>query len=385
MKNIKFFHIGQFFTLRAFLATIIGAGLVVVTEFLLPMYGILQVPAIQSFITPTTITFTLAVLLIFSAIAKNFVSSLFLALAAILSMWSPYESEIFHIGFWAVLVIYLVTALFAGFFATIEISGRTSLLLIGIIFGLQGFIGAGTSMFLGLTNMQQPFLDNNIGVAYSGFVGTFPLYDVIVAGFSFIFMIVFIILSRRRFSIEVQNKTREIVGQIIIFLAMVAPLVFVALTGTIFNQSTAVLIFGDKNAVFMNIIFAKSVAGSFTAFRLLNVFYILPIVGFAIGIGMMFITYGRAEGTTGYFRMNFEGSYMILNLAPFLLTVFYSYPVQRFLAGDPAVNPVTPIYLEMPAWFTVYSEFTNLILINLVAAYVIFKIISLVKLLIKKK
>ncbi|GAH87925.1 unnamed protein product, partial [marine sediment metagenome] len=248
-KNIKFFHIGQFFTLRALLATIIGIGLVVVTEFVLPMYGILQVPVIQSFITPTTITFTLAVLLIFSVLAKNVVSSIFLALAAILSMYSPYESAIFDIGFWAVVIIYLVTAFFSGLFATIEISGRTSLLLLGILFGLQGFIGAGTSMFLGLTNMHQPFLDNGIGVAYSGFIGSFPLYDVIVAGFSFIFMIVFIVLSRRRFAIDVEKKTREIVGQIIIFLAIVAPLVFVALTGTIFNQATAVLIFGDKNAV----------------------------------------------------------------------------------------------------------------------------------------
>ena len=382
MKNIKFFHIGQFFTLRALLSTLIGAGLAVVTEFVLPKYGILQIPAIQSFITPTTITFTLAVILIFSTIAKNVVSSLFLALAAILSLYSPYPTGTFDFGFWAVVIIYLVTAFFSGFFATIEISGRTSLLIIGIVFGLQGFIGAGTSMFLGLKGMQQPFLDNGIGVAHSELMGTFPLYDVIVAGFSFIFMIVFIVLSRRRFAIDVEKKTREIVGQIIIFLAIVGPIVFVILSSTIFDQATAVLIFGDNNAAFMNIIFAKSLTGSFMAVRLLNVFYILPIVGFAIGIGMMFITYGRSEGTTGYFRMNFEGSYLILNLAPFLLTVFFSFPVQRFLAGT---APVTPIYLHMPAWFTLYSEFTNLILINLVVAYIIFKIITLVKFLIKKK
>ncbi len=175
MKNIKFFHIGQFFTLRALLSTLIGAGLAVVTEFVLPKYGILQIPAIQSFITPTTITFTLAVILIFSTLAKNVVSSLFLALAAILSLYSPYPTGTFDFGFWAVVIIYLVTAFFSGFFATIEISGRTSLLIIGIVFGLQGFIGAGTSMFLGLKGMQQPFLDNGIGVAHSELMGTFPL------------------------------------------------------------------------------------------------------------------------------------------------------------------------------------------------------------------
>ena len=382
MKNIKFFHLGQFFGKRALIATLLGAGLAVVTEYVLPKFGILAIPAIQSWITPATITFTLAVIIIFSAIAKNLVASVFIGTAAILSFYSPYTAGIYDYGFWSVVIIYLVTAFFSGLFAAIEMSGRTALLVVGIVYGIQGFIGAGTSMFLSLTNMQQPFLDNNLGIAFGETMGSFPLYDVIVGGFSFIFMLVFIILSRRRYSIDVDNKKREIIGQIIIFLAIVGAILFIVLSNVMFDQTSAELIFGEKNTRFMNLLFAKNLTGGFMAIRLLNIFYILPIVGFAIGIGMLFIIHGRAEGTTGHFRMNFEGPLLLLNVVPFLIIAFYSYPVQRFFAGD---APVTHFYLEMPAWFTLFTEYTSLLLINLLVAYIIFKIVSLIRNLIQKK
>ncbi|MCE7747498.1 MAG: hypothetical protein GPJ51_03810 [Candidatus Heimdallarchaeota archaeon] len=382
MKNIKFFHLGQFFGKRALIATLLGAGLAVVTEYVLPKFGILAIPAIQSWITPATITFTLAVIIIFSAIAKNLVASIFIGTAAILSFYSPYIAGIYDYGFWSVVIIYLVTAFFSGLFAAIEMSGRTALLVVGIVYGIQGFIGAGTSMFLSLTNMQQPFLDNNLGIAFGETMGSFPLYDVIVGGFSFIFMLVFIILSRRRYSIDVDNKKREIIGQIIIFLAIVGAILFIVLSNVMFDQTSAELIFGEKNTRFMNLLFAKNLTGGFMAIRLLNVFYILPIVGFAIGIGMLFIIHGRAEGTTGHFRMNFEGPLLLLNVVPFLIIAFYSYPVQRFFAGD---APVTNFYLEMPTWFTLFTEYTSLLLINLLVAYIIFKIVSLIRNLIQKK
>ena len=382
MKNIKFFHLGQFFGKRAFIATLLGAGLAVVTEYVLPKFGILAIPAIQSWITPATITFTLAVIIIFSAIAKNLVASIFIGTAAILSFYSPYTAGIYDYGFWSIVIIYLVTAFFSGLFAAIEMSGRTALLVVGIVYGIQGFIGAGTSMFLGLTNMHLPFHDNYLGIAYGEMIGSFPLYDVIVGGFSFLFMLVFIILSRRRYSIDVDNKKREIIGQIIIFLAIVGAIVFIVLSNVMFDQTSAELIFGDKNTKFMNLLFAKNLTGGFMAIRWLNVFYILPIVGFAIGIGMLFIIHGRAEGTTGHFRMNFEGPLLLLNVVPFLIIAFYSYPVQRFFAGD---APVTHFYLEMPAWFTLFTEYTSLLLINLLVAYIIFKIISLIRNLIQKR
>ncbi len=382
MKNIKFFHLGQFFGKRALIATLLGAGLAVVTEYVLPKFGIFAIPAIQSWITPATITFTLEVIIIFSAIAKNLAASIFIATAAILSFYSPYTAGIYDYGFWSIVIIYLVTAFFSGLFAAIEMSGRTALLVVGIVYGIQGFIGAGTSMFLGLTNMHLPFLDNSLGIAYGKMMGSFPVYDVIVGIFSFLFMLTFIILSRRRISIDVDNKKREIIGQSIIVLAIIGAIIFIVFSNVMFDQTSAELIFGDKNTRFMNLLFAKNLTSGFMAIKLLNVFYILPIVGFAFGIGMLFIIHGRAEGTTGHFRMNFEGPLLLLNVVPFLIVLFYSYPVQRFFAGDAAV---THFYLEMPAWFTLFTEYTSLLLINLLVAYIIFKIISLIRNLIQKR
>jgi hypothetical protein len=113
------------------------------------------------------------------------------------------------------------------------------------------------------------------------------------------------------------------------------------------------------------------------AITFLNGLYILPIVGFGIGIGLAFIIYQRAEGTSGKMRFNFEGPFFILNLVPFLIICAYSYPFQN-LIGDGY------FYLESATWFTIFAEFTNLLLINLLVAYLIFKIITIIKLIAKK-
>ncbi|MCK4845675.1 MAG: hypothetical protein KAS95_08380, partial [Candidatus Heimdallarchaeota archaeon] len=64
MTETKFFHFGHFFSKRAFIATVIGVGLVVVTEFVLPFFNILTIRALWEWFTPVTITFTLVVIMV---------------------------------------------------------------------------------------------------------------------------------------------------------------------------------------------------------------------------------------------------------------------------------------------------------------------------------
>ena len=92
MTEPKFFHIGQFLTQRAFLSTFFGAGLVIITEFLLPWLGFLQIEALWDWITPVTIMFSITIILVFSAIAKNITSSILIATAAVLSFYNPYST-----------------------------------------------------------------------------------------------------------------------------------------------------------------------------------------------------------------------------------------------------------------------------------------------------
>jgi len=376
MTNVKYFHLGQFISIRALLSTFFGAGLVAVTEFLLPWLGILQVEALWDWITPTTITFTLAVIFVSCAIAKNVVASILIGAAAVLSFYNPYETV--ELGLAALLIIFIVTAFFAGFFATTEMTGRTGLLIIGIVFGLQGFIGSGVSMFLTLNQEAQIFYHANlIDIAYGSLISGFPVYDTIVAAFSLIYMIVFIIISRKVVTKQIDGKKFEIIGQIIIFLSITGALVFIVLSNIIFDYKTAVSIFGETNTQFLNEMFSKVPNGSFMAITFLNGLYILPIVGFGIGIGLAFIIYQRAEGTSGKMRFNFEGPFFILNLVPFLIICAYSYPVQ-ILAEEGY------FYLESATWFPIFTEFTNLLLINLLVAYLIFKIITIIKLIAKK-
>lgn len=376
MAKVKYFHLGQFFSLRTLLSTLFGAGLIALTELFLPMWGFLQEEALWEWITPTTITFTLAVIFVSSAIAKNVVASVLIGAAAVLSFYNPYES--FDYGLAALLIIFIVTAFFAGFFATNEMTGRTGLLLIGIIFGLQGFIGSGVSMFLSFQEAQKDFHNNSVGIAFGEFINNVPVWDIIVAVFSLIFLIVFVIISRKIVTKQIDGKKFEIIGQIIIFLSITGALVFIALSNTIFDNSTAVSIFGDTNTIFLNEMFSKVPSGSFMAITYLNGLYILPIVGFGIGIGLAFIVYQRAEGTSGKMRFNFEGPFFILNLVPFLIICAYSYPFQNLIGSS------YYFYLESATWFPIFTEFTNLLLINLLVAYVIFKIITIIRLIAKK-
>lgn len=377
MANVKYFHFGQFFSLRALLSTFFGAGLIAVSEFLLPWLGILQIEALWDWITPITITFTLAVIFVTCALAKNVVASFFIGVAAILSFYNPYETVDY--GLAAILIIFLVTAFFAGFFATNEMSGRTGLLLIGIVFGLQGFIGSGVSIFLTMVEQGQlSFHDNSVDIAYGELMSNFPVYDTIVAVFSLIFMIIFIIISRKIVSKQFDGKKFEIFGQIIIFLSIAGALVFIVLSNVIYDYSTAVSIFGEKNAQFLSEVFSKVTNGSFMAITYLNGLYILPIVGFGIGIGLALIVYQRAEGTSGKMRFNFEGPFFILNLVPFLIICAYSFPFQNLIGAS------SYFFIESAAWYPIFTEFTNLLLINLLVAYVIFKIITIIRLIAKR-
>lgn len=376
MANVKYFHLGQFFSLRALLSTFFGAGLIAVTEFLLPWIGILQIEALQTWITPVTITFTLAIIFVTCALAKNVVASILIGAAAVLSFYNPYET--IDYGLAAILIIFLVTAFFAGWFATSEMTGRTGLLLIGIVFGLQGFIGSGVSMFLTFQSAQTDFHNNSVGIAFGDLMNNFPVYDTIVAAFSFIFMITFIIISRKIVTKQLDSKKYEIFGQIIIFLSIAGALVFIVLSHIIYDYTTAVSIFGETNAQFLNEMFAKTTSGSFMAITYMNGLYILPIVGFGIGIGLALIIYQRAEGTSGKMRFNFEGPFFILNLVPFLIICAYSYPFQNLIGSS------SYFYLESATWFPIFTEFTNLLLINLLVAYLLFKIITIIRLIAKK-
>ena len=371
MSDIKYFNLGQFFSKRALLTTFFGVGLIALTEFVLPWLNILQVSELLNWITPVTITFTFAVILLASTIAKIFAASVFLGGAAILSFFNPYET--IDYGFWAVIITYLVLAFFAGFFATVEMTGRTALLIIGIVAGLQGFIGSGTSMFISLTGGYSAFHDNSIGIAYGDMAGNFPLYDVIVAGFSFIFMLVFIIISRKKVSVTHQNKKYEILGQIIIFLGLVGALLVNILAHTTFSNNTAIAIFGEKNTQFLNEIYTKTPNGVFMATTLLNIFYVLPILGFVIAIGLALIIYQRADGTEGFMTLNFEGAFVNLNLIPFLIVGVYSYPLQKLMGST------SYFFLETPTWFSIFTEYTNLLLVNLLIVYIVFLVVTLIR------
>jgi len=386
MTDAKFFHLGQFFSLRALLTTVIGVGLIAVTEFVLPYFEILNFPELQQWFTPT-IVFTLAVIMVASAVAKNIVSSIFLAIAAVLSFYNPYETaadygNLFNTGYVTVVIIYLLVSLLTGLFATIEMTGRTALLWIGIIYGLQGLIGAGASMFLSFGySAHDSFHDAGFGAAFGETINGIPVYDMVVGIFSIIYMLVFIIISRKRVSTTVTSNKHEIIGQIMLFLSIVAGLVFMIFAGrTKYTQTDAAVIFGDTsyNVEFMNMIFQKVPYGDFTIIRYLNVFYVLPIIGFAMGIAMAIMVYKRAQGTTDKMRFNFEGAFLWLNLAPLVVSILLSsFVIRGLFAG-------ATFWLEMPTMIAVFTEYTSLLLVNLLVAYIIFRIIALFKAISKK-
>ena len=386
MTDVKFFHPGQFFTLRALITTVIGVGLIAVTEFVLPWLELLYIPQLNVWISPATIVFTLAVIMIASAISKNIISSIFLAVAAILSFYNPYETaaaydNLFNAGYVAIIIIYSFTALLTGLFASIQMTGRTALLWIGIIYGLQGLIGAGTSMYLSFFgSTHQVYHDAHLGIAFGESIGGFPVYDTVVGIFSVIYMLVFIIISRKRVSTTVTTNKHEIIGQVLIFLSIVAGLLFMIFAGFRYTQADAAAVFGDTNynVEFMNMIFGKVPKGDFTFTKYLNIFYVLPIVGFAMGIGMGIMVYKRAQGTTDRMIFNFEGSFLWLNLVPLVVSLLLSNVV---ILG---INDSASFYLSSPTVFAIFTEYTFLLLINLLVAFIIFRIIALIKSISKK-
>lgn len=373
MTETKFFHFGQFFSKRALIATVIGVGLVAVTEFVLPFFNILTVRALWDWFTPVTITFTLAVIMVTCAIARNIVASILITMAAALSFYHPFDSNSSTAGyaFTAAIIIFLVTALLSGFFATREMSGQSAFLSIGILFGIQGLIGAGISLATNLTSAHEAFFDYHVNVAYGESVNGFPVFDVVLAVFSLVYMIAFIILSRKRYTASIEGKKFEIFGQILIFLAIAGALVFSILSHGTYDEFTANSIYTEENTQFFNILFEKERHGIFSSVKLLNIFYILPIVGFIIGLGLALIVHQRAEGTLGYMKFNFEGSFFSLNIAVGIIAFGFSSTILNLMNSS--------FYLRGAAFFTLFTEFTNLLLLNMLIAYVIFLIITIIR------
>ena len=160
-------------------------------------------------------------------------------------------------------------------------------------------------------------------------------------------------------------------------------IVFMIFAGFKYDQTQAASIFGggdfgDANVHFLNIIFQKLASGSFTFVKYLNVFYILPIVGFAMGIAMGIMVYKRAQGTTDKMRFNFEGSFLWLNLAPLVVCLLLSNIVVLGISSG------SEFYVALPAVISIFTEFTFLLLINMFVAYIIFRIIAFIKAVSKK-
>ncbi len=372
MTDTKFLHFGQFISKRALIATVIGVGLVVITEFVFPLFDILKVSGLWKWFTPVTITFTLAVIMVTSVMARNIVASILIATSAALSFYHPFNADASASGyaFTAALIIFLVTAILSGFLATKEMTGQSALLSIGIIFGIQGLIGAGISLATNLNLAHVEFWDHGVNVAHGNIKG-FPVFDIVLAAFSVIYMVAFIILSRKRYTASIEGKKFEIFGQVLIFLAIVGALIFSILSHVTYNQDTANSIYTENNAQFFNILFEKERYGIFSSVTFLNIFYILPIVGFIIGLGLALIVIQRADGTLGYMRFNFEGSFFSLNIAVGIIAFGFSYTI-LYLASF-------SFYLRVAAFFTLFTEFTNLLLLNMLIAYIIYLIITIIR------
>ncbi|MHA1686970.1 MAG: hypothetical protein ACTSYD_11300 [Candidatus Heimdallarchaeaceae archaeon] len=368
MTDVKFFNFGEFFTKRALISTIIGVILVVVTEFLLPWLNILQVQDLWQYITPATITFTITILLIASVIAKNIAASLLLASAASLSFYSPYET--FSTGYLTIAVVYFVYAFFSGFFAAKPMSGKAALLTIGLVFGIQGILASTLSALASLDGVYETFQQQGIGIAH-GSNGTIPLFDIIFGAISLLYMIVFIILATRSFSTSYSSRIREIIGHIIIFLAIVGLLVIQIIGHDTLTQTQALQITSSSNLEYLNAIFAKTLAGEFSVNTLLNAFYSLAIAGMVIGIGLAFIVYQRANGTLDIISFDLEGAFLIISLPLAIILGMYAKPWQDLIGAT--------FYLNFESWYIVATEFTNLVLINLLLAYLILRIVALIK------
>ncbi|UJG44784.1 MAG: hypothetical protein K9W46_06270 [Candidatus Heimdallarchaeum endolithica] len=360
MNEIKYFNPGQFISKRALISSVIGIALAVVTEWLIPFLGIM--PKFTDWITPAVILFTISIIAITSAIAKNVIASIVISLSASLCFYSPIGN--YTSGYISIVVIYLSVALFTGIFATIEMSGKTALTWIGIVFGLQAILGAAINMLLYLTNSFQTYYANGVyNISLGNPYDSFPFFDLIVMIVGLIYMVVFILLGRRVHSSSIENKIREIIGQIIIFLALAATLAINIMFNETFTQETATQIIGEDNLLFINHVFQKTTSDNLAVFTLLNGFYVLPIAGMIIGIGLALIVYQRAQGTTGTLTFDFEGSYFALNIPlAFVLGIFSYYWYQ--------LN-ISEFYLNMETWYVLATIYTNLLLINLIVVFIL--------------
>ncbi|MHA1204301.1 MAG: hypothetical protein ACTSSL_05085 [Candidatus Heimdallarchaeaceae archaeon] len=360
MNEIKYFNPGQFISKRALISSVVGIALVIVTEWLIPFLGIM--PTFTEWVTPAVILFTISVIVLTSATAKNIIASIVISLSASLCFYNPAGYN--TVGYVGIVVIYLSIALFTGLFATVEMRGQTALTWIGIIFGLQAILGAAINMLLYLNDSFQKYYINQVqNISIGNPLDTFPFFDLIVMVVGLIYMVIFIILGRRVHSSSIENNLREIIGQIIIFLALAGTLAVNILFKETFTQETARQIFGDSNLLFLNHIFQKTTVDNFAVFTLLNVFYVLPIAGMVIGIGLALIVYQRAQGTTGDLTFDFEGSYFALNIPlAFVLGIFSYYWYQ--------LN-ISDFYLKMQTWYVLATLYTNLLLINLIVVFII--------------
>lgn len=368
MSDARFFNFGEFITKRAFIGTIVGVILVALTEFLIPWLGILTLDWVWSLITPATIVLTIAVIITTNVIAKNVAAALIIATAAAISFYSPYASS--SLGYVTIIVFYYLFALFSGFFAAKPMTGKAALLTIGLVFGIQGLIAAGISGFLSINGIYDTFNQQGITIAH-GSNGSIPLFDIIFAAISLIYMIVFIILSTRSFSATYSSKAREIIGHIIIFLGIVAFLAIQVVGHVTLTNSTVRDLTSANDLQYLNTIFAKTTSGEFSLNTLLNVFYVLAGLGMVIGIGLALIIYQRAKGTVDVINFDLEGGLLILNLPLAIVLGLFSYPFVQFIGAS--------YYMTQEAWYIVATEYTNLLLINIIVAYVILRIIAFIR------
>ncbi len=368
MDDIKFFNPGQFISKRSLISTTVGVIITVITEWLLPY---LKVPNFSQFLSPAIIVFTISVIAISSAMAKNITASIILGVSASLSFYNPTATPLAN-GYFSVFIIYMTISLFAGFFSAFTMTGQTALRLIGIIFGIQAVLGPLINLLLNLNKSYETYWANHVSnIALGSSPNSFPVFDVILGSIGLIYILAFVLIGNRVYSTTASNKAKEIVGQILIFLALAGVLTVNILFSEKVDQSAARNILGADNLAFLNSVFQKSISDSFTVLTLFNVFYVLPVAGMIIGIGLALISFQRADGTTGRFSFDIEGIYFALNLPVAIVIGWYSY--YWYQLG------VSTFYLKMETWYILFTLFTNLILINLVVAFIIGLFIKLVR------
>ncbi len=370
MTEINYFHPGQFFTKRSLISVLVGIPLIGAIEFLFPFFGIHTMihQMIPDFSTASMLMFTLAIMIIVSVTAKNIIASVLFAVSGSLAYYNPYES--FGFGYLAIITIYFVTALLTGMFASIRLSGQNALRTVGIMMGLQTLIGASLAIFVSMNEGYARFYlrPNTRNIAIGTPQGELPLFEIIVIAGALIYMAVFLVLARKSHTFGERKKHLEITGHLLIFIALIGILALNLLTSKFFGYNDAVIVLGEDSAKFMNVVFLRSLVSNLMVTETLVTFFALPLAGLLIGLGLALIIFGRAESTTEKKCFNFEGAFITLNIVPALLTVIYS--------GIWFDWGIASSYLSMEAWYIVFIEFTNLLLVNLILVFIIGKILT---------